>query len=215
MTPPPRSPRSEVLGIPTSCAKFVLPESVWLRGGEEELGSKQTVLRVDAEVVPALGAGQQTAMHTVVEVSARDVEIGEPASLAARAEWAKTLRLELGTKKGTRAKFPRECRIARALALELLGNRAPVSLYTLKQIRDVADPGKACYQSLVRVPRVFDEVSDVREIEETIRVRIHEFPTLKLVEDLGIVADIIQEEGIGIVVRGAGDSALLHPSDHR
>ena len=75
----------------------------------------------------------------------------------------------------------------------------PFSLYTLKQIRDVADPLKACYQSLVRVPRILDEVFDLREIDETLRVRIHEFPSLKLVQQLGIVARTVREGGAGIV----------------
>ena len=97
-----------------------------------------------------------------------------------------------------KAQFPKACKIARALALELLGNKVPVSLYTLKQFRDVVDPDKACYQSLVRVSRVFDEIFDVREIEETIRVRIHDFPTLKVVESLGILAKTIHQGGTGI-----------------
>ena len=63
----------------------------------------------------------------------------------------------------------------------------------------MTDPDKACYQSLVRVSRVFDEVFDLREIDETLRVRLHEFPSLKLVERLGIVARTVREEGAGIV----------------
>ena len=51
-------------------------------------------------------------------------------------------------------------------------------MFALKQFRDVVDPAKACYQSLVRVSRAFEEVVDLREIEETLRVRIHDFPTL-------------------------------------
>ena len=187
--------RVEVLGIPTLCATFAQPKSAWMAAGVPTLDSKQHLLRVDAEVVPALGEGQQAATHPLVEISTDDYEAGV-AELASRdipRAWADLLVSELRTKKATKAQFPLECKIARALALELLGNQAPVSLYTLKQFRDVVDPNKACYQSLVRLPKQFDEIFDVREIEETIRVRIRDFPSLSIAESLGIVATKINE----------------------
>jgi hypothetical protein len=215
--------RNEVLGIPTLHARFVRPSSVWLEEGKEDLDTRQTLLRVDAEVYTALHAGQSAAIYPLIEISARDFAgIGEPDSRANPSEWAEVLRSEKASKKNTRHAHRDQMEIARALALELLGNpslttcdrdnrrrerpatglsddRVPVSLYTLKQIRDVTDPLKACYQSLVRVPRIFDEVFDLREIEETLRVRIHEFPSLQIVERLGIVAKTVREEGAGIV----------------
>ena len=192
--------RAEVHGIPTTRATFVRPESVWLGTGETDVGGPQVTLRLEAEVIPALGVGQKTIMRPVIEISQRDsgAGIGEASSHATPAEWAKTLLEELDAKKRTKKTRRSDCNIARALALELLGNKVPVSLYTLKQFRDVADPTKACYQSLVRVSRLFDEVLDLREIEETIRVRIHDFPTLKLVESLGIWAKTLGEEGGGV-----------------
>ena len=115
--------RTEVLGIPTLRAEFVRPQSVWLQEGEADLGAKQTLLRVDAEVFTALYAGQQAAMHPLIEVSARDFAgIGEPDSRATPAEWARLLRLELESKKPPGKNARREFRIARALALDLLGN---------------------------------------------------------------------------------------------
>jgi hypothetical protein len=216
--------RTEVLGIPTLHARFVRPSSVWLEAGTDDLDAKQTVLRVDAEVYAALHAGQSATTYPLVEISERDFAgIGEPGSRADPAEWARVLRSERDSKRDTKAEHPRDFAIARALALELLGNpsltapdrpaergrgqaaegrsddRVPLSLYTLKQIRDVTDPLKACYQSLVRVPRIFDEVFDLREIDQTLRVRIHEFPSLRLKERLGIVANTVHEPGAGIV----------------
>jgi hypothetical protein len=46
--------RVEVLGIPTISATFVRPESVWLAEGEPSSRALQTLLRLDAEVIPAL-----------------------------------------------------------------------------------------------------------------------------------------------------------------
>ncbi len=203
--------RTEVLGIPTLRAEFVKPQSVWLQEGETDLSAKQTLLRVETEVFTALRAGQQAAMYPLVEISERDFAgIGEPTSLVNPEDWANILTGELNGKNTVKRERWMDLKIARALALELLGNRSltaidptddrmPVSLYTLKQFRDVADPGKACYQSLMRVPLMFDEIFDVREIEETLRVRIHEFPSLKIVETLGIEAKTVHEGGAGIV----------------
>src|SRR6185369_13893498 len=47
--------RSEVLGIPTNRAAFVSPENVWLKEADTDLGVKQTLVRMDIEVFPAIG----------------------------------------------------------------------------------------------------------------------------------------------------------------
>jgi hypothetical protein len=193
--------RSEVAGIPTDRATFVWPSSTWLSEEEGDLGAKQTLLRMDVEVLPAIGVGQQTAVHPVVQISSGDTGSGgdEAGSRTTPGMWARTLKRELEDKKAVKRDRRDDCVISRALALELLGNRVPISLYTLKQIRDVADPGKACYQSLVRVSRILHEVFDLREIEETLQVRIHDFPTLQVVESLGIIATQRAEEATGII----------------
>ena len=78
---------------------------------------------MDAEVYTALHAGQSATTYPLIEISARDFAgIGEPDSRANPAEWAEILRSELDSKKDTKRGFWRQCRIARALALELLGN---------------------------------------------------------------------------------------------
>ena len=192
--------RTEVLGIPTLRANFVRPASVWLQEGELNFDAKQTLLRVEAEVFTAFHVGQQASKHPLLEISSRDdgSVAGQWESRENPIEWAEKLRLELETKKRTAEEHLDEYNRARSLALEILGNQVPVALYTLKQFRDAADPGKACYQSLVRVSRIFDEIFDIREIEETLRVRIHDFPSLPLVETLGIVANPIREDGTGV-----------------
>lgn len=193
--------RFEIQGFDARTASFVRPESVWLKEGEASVDPKQTLLRVDAEVWTAYGTGQKAAMQPLIDISSRDVTLGlgDADEGAERSDWSWILRLEHGLKVGTKARFPVACKHARALALELLGNRTPFALYTLKQFRDVHDPDKACYQELVRVPRVLSEVLDIQEIEETLIVRIQDFPSLKLVETLGIVAPAIPESGAGIV----------------
>lgn len=193
--------RSEVQGIDARTATFVRPESVWLQEGESQVSSNQTVLRVDAQVWPALGAGQEATIQPVIEISqdpSDELTSIEPPD--ARYQWVKEVRRELKGKKETKANFPKCCKVARALALELLGNQAPINLYTLKQFGDVQDPGKACYQELLRIPRKLEKVVDVREIEEsTLEVHIHDYPSLKIKEILGLVATSVDAGGAGLV----------------
>lgn len=195
--------RFEVQGIAALTAKFVRPESVWL-SEEGQVDPKQTLLRVDTEVFSALGAGIKATTQPLIEISRDDTDAGLGDAPDSPWKWAEELRLELGTKKGTKIRYFRDMKVARALAIELLGNQTPICLYTLKQFRDVADPDRACYQSLVRVPRVLTEVFDVREIENTLTVRIHDYPSLNIVEVLGIRAARLEDSSSGIVYSAQG-----------
>jgi hypothetical protein len=115
--------------------------------------------------------------------------------------WCAVLREELARKKLLDAKERTHDNLQDmlALSLELLGNRQPFSLYTVKQFRDVGDPDRACYQEIVRVPRSFGSVYDLREIEEPLVLRLHEFPTQPLVEILGLVGQNVSDPDTGIV----------------
>lgn len=61
----------------------------------------------------------------------------------------------------------------------------------LKQFRDAGQPECACYQSLVVVPWT---ISDVRTtpFQHEIRVRIYRYPSLPLVETLGLIAEKVE-----------------------
>ena len=199
--------RTEVLGIEEFTANFVRPESVWLGTEEGDPGgaARQTLLRVDAEILPALGQGQKAVIRPVVEISRGDADagFGEDASRDAPFQWAEALRLEQGTKNSIKVGFPDDLQVARALALELLGNETPVSFYTLKQFRDIVDPNKACYQSIVRVSRTLRD-ADVRELEQTVVVRLHDYPSINIVETLGIQAERVPH------VRRHNDSGIVY-----
>lgn len=195
--------RLEVQGIPAMAAEFVRPESVWL-SEEGQIDPEQTFLRVDAEVFSAMGKGQKATMQPLVEISVDDLDAGLGDTPDRAWKWSADLRLELATKKAAKQQHFADLKVARALALELLGNQAPACLYTMKQFRDVTDPDRACYQALVRVPRVLAEVFDVREIEETLVVRIHDYPSLNIVEALGIQATSLEDNSSGILYAAQG-----------
>jgi hypothetical protein len=191
--------RSEVLGIPTVAATFIEAESSWMAEDGPSPTARQTLLRVDAEVLPVIGEGEKTQKRTIVEI------VGGPAVDASGMGWRNSdvrfsgiLREELRRKKKTAAQRPDEMKRGRALALELLANRSPIALYTMKQFRDNADPDNACYQSIVRAHNKFVEVLDMREIEQPLVVRIHDYPTQQLVNTLGLIGKAITGDGLGI-----------------
>jgi hypothetical protein len=99
--------------------------------------------------------------------------------------------------------------VGRALALEPFANKSPFTLYTLKQFRDVQNPEKACYQSLLRIPRVLNSVE--KEQDHSVTVRIFDYPDFHIVKDLGILAHPLREKtaGIGYIARGE-EPFMLH-----
>jgi hypothetical protein len=90
-----------------------------------------------------------------------------------------------------------------AFALQFLSGERPFTLFTLRQIRDAADPDRACYQSLVRVRRKLTTF-EIREIEKNLVVRLQNPPSLRIVDILGL-------EGVAVPGDGAGTAYLLHP----
>lgn len=189
--------RLEIQGIVAGTAQFVRPQSVWL-GEEGRTDPKQTLLRVDMELLPALGQGQKASFQPAIEISKDDPEIGLGPAPDTPWRWAEDIRHELGMKKAAKQEHFVQLKIARALSLELLGNQTPFSIYALKQIRDVTDPNRTCYQSLVRVPRVLREVFDLEEIEETLAIRFYGYPSFDVVKTLGLKAARLEDRTAGI-----------------
>lgn len=191
---------SEVLGIPTTSARFIEAESSWMSEEGPSSDAHQALLRVDAEILPAVGEGERTQKRTIVEIvgGTPPADTNEMAWRNTGERWGSILREELHRKKETASRHEAEMNDMRALALELLGNRVPLALYTLKQFRDNADPDNACYQSLVQISETLYEVLDIREIERPITIRMHDFPTQALVQTLGLIGKPVRGDGFGI-----------------
>jgi hypothetical protein len=159
------------------------------------------LLRLEAEVLPAIGQGAEAVQRPIVEIDSG------PSPAFKRPTWkveayrlGSILNAELERKKRIGAKGSGELmREARALAMALLCFKKPFACYTLKQYRDVAEPDKACYQSLVCVPWTLTKVLDIREIETPISVRIHEYPSEPLMKHLGLVGSLVVEAEGGVV----------------
>lgn len=186
---------AEVLGIPTSNAEFIVPENNWMTHQGPSREAVQVLLELQAEVMPVVGRGEKSQRRRILTVEAGDVEeLGDPVEWRVIADrWGEVLTDELRRKKDLKTSGVLDD--ARALALEVLGNAEPVSYFTLKQFRDVADPTRACYQSLVRIRRTLREVIDMREIERPLTVRITDYPTLPIVQALGLVGRVVESGG--------------------
>ena len=191
---------TEVLGIPTIGARFDDAESSWMSEEGPANDAAQTLLLVDAEILPAVGEGERTQKRRIVEImQGRPIEADSPVAWRVIGDrWAATLRHELERKYATRGKNEQEMHTARALGLGLLGNGVPLSVFTMKQFRDNADPDVACYQSIVQIQRTLIEVLDLREIEEPLVIRMHDFPTQPIVATLGLVGKPIRDDGVGV-----------------
>ncbi|MEO5818044.1 MAG: hypothetical protein ABIT20_22435 [Gemmatimonadaceae bacterium] len=191
---------TEVLGIPTIGATFDEAESSWMSEEGPAWDSAQTLLLVDAEILPAVGEGERTQKRRIVEImQGRPVEAADPLAWRITGDrWSAVLRHELARKNATKQASGDALETARAMGLQMLGNRVPFSVFTMKQFRDNKDPDFACYQSIVRIQRTLIEVLDLREIEAPLVIRMHDFPTQPLVQTLGLIGKPIKDDGIGV-----------------
>jgi hypothetical protein len=191
--------RSEVLGIRAEPATFRLPDTTWV-GSQESLSEmRQDLLHLRVEVFPALGEGQEAERRDIVSLVQGELGFnnGRDAWRPWFGPWASKLKDELERKKRLEWNNFESLRNLLALSLEVLGNRQPFSLYTVKQFRDVEDPDVACYRSVVRIPRWFSTVFDLREIEDPLIVRMHNYPTHPIVDVLGLDHLDVSDPGSG------------------
>ncbi|APR81137.1 Hypothetical protein A7982_06484 [Minicystis rosea] len=192
---------SEVSGIPTVQVAIESPASTWLDDAGPSDASERRLLRMVAEVLPVLGEGQKTENRDLVEVrSGLVLPPSDRTSWRLVSEgWGRRLKDDLGRMRTIAAREHDEFRDARALALEVLANGAPINVLTMKQFRDGDDPDAACYQSLVQIRHRLRSVRDVREIESRLYVRIHDYASQPIARTLGLVPKRVCTEGSSAV----------------
>ena len=204
--------RHEVQGIKSHISEFIRPANDWLSSTSPRLPNIQQLLTVNAEVMPALGVGEQSRTRTIVEIAAitKEEEIvphkpGDDCNSALTASEDSQLTEgdlthQAQRDKNETAKKMQELHdLVLALSSDLLLNQVPFEYYTLKQFRDVSTPSRACFQSLQRIPRTMDSPETISKVDEKLLVRIHDFPTLKIVEKLGIKGTALPAAGSGVV----------------
>lgn len=172
---------SEVYGMSAIQATIANTRGDWL---ERDPDARGQLLHIEAEVLPAVGEGQKSRREQVVA-------IGE------LQHWRDPV---TSTRESRRsAKLHQESYEARRCPPEggagsdgasnvqrVLKGIDPWTLFTLMQVRDAAEPSKACYQALHRIRLA---TKDDPQLWRTRRlyVDITEYPTLALVDQLGLV----------------------------
>jgi hypothetical protein len=185
---------TEVLGWPTTKGTFFHPQTTWMQDPQD--GARSSVLRVEAEIIPSLAEGQEAVQRAVLEVVKGTLELAKDADRLAD-QWSDALREEIQRKNRTHYENPADLMSARALSLELVAKGRPINIFTMKQFRDVFEPERACYQSIVRIPRTIQHVHDMRAFKEPLSVRVQEYPSQPIVSLLGLEATLTGEQGGG------------------
>jgi hypothetical protein len=175
----------EVNGWAACKAQITTPENSWL-GNQGPFADVKPLMEIKAKVLPALNLDQKTELRTIVEVVDGPLTFwNDHLTWKHIADtWGRPLKAELEQMDAmeTSSDFTG----LRALAVEILGNRAPVNQISLKQFRDTEEPDSVCYQALVCSETVIDRIWDIREIEDRTHVKIHRYPALPIVEMLGL-----------------------------
>lgn len=201
---------SEVLGISTLRATIDHPANTWM---QDAVGAPPSaLLRVLAPVLPSVGDGQAIEERVVIQVWQGEMPALDATETLTPSikEWGAKLNADRTRKRRMKQTHADELQLGRALAVRVLTGATPWHLFVLKQFRDAGQPERACFQSIELLPRVFDEVISLEEIETPMHVRLHEYPTIPLVSRLGLVGLKAEdsEDGVTYHVRPIRPFAL-------
>jgi hypothetical protein len=186
----------EVNGRPTLEASIDSPPDVWLN--ESGPVRPRKYLSLKTEAFEGFGQGDHVSEQTLIEIASADAldgsleanvpipsletETGEAnADTVARNS---LLEQKTGGNPGTASQ--QEDRTDRPDLLKMLADTFPIHWYTLKQYRDSDDSRKACYQALVDSKRTIKKAYDLRLITERVHIAVHRFPSLPIVDVLGL-----------------------------
>lgn len=205
----------EVNGRPAVKADIERPEDPWLttRGPEEG----RRLLKLEADVFPALHLGQQAERRTLIEIdgncqwpydhtqneSGRDdvrPDTEDAGWQMVSEKWGDELRREVKHKAGYLEHHETELRNAKAMALEILAHGAPVNWIHVKQYRDACETQTACYQAVVHTRRSITPLrKEIQEIKDSVAVRLHKYPGQPIAETLGLKIAQLESSGGSVV----------------
>lgn len=187
---------SEVLGLEAEESRVISPPDSWLGESGPATSTSRQLLDVVTRVFPAVNAGQKAVERSVVQAMYGDIlPYNDDVRWRFVAEdWGRTLVDEYQRKTGIAGDSSDEFLAGQALALELLCNKEPFGILTLKQFRSAERPSEACYQSLVNVPIRIEQIYDLREISDLVHVKVRNYPSLPIMDKLGLKAKWVSTE---------------------
>lgn len=191
---------AEVSGLPMVKSELDSPSNPWMADAGPSAATKRALLSASTMVLPVIELGQKAVDRVVVEVLEGEPipEEDERRWRSVSQGWAHALKADLAEQREKTQAAPAVFDKARAFALQILCQQRSIHLWTLKQFRDSEHPTKACYQAIVQIDREITEISQIEEIETSLYVGIHRYPTQPIVETLGLVtvAEQISQGGV-------------------
>ena len=168
----------EVQGVPAMDATIDTPGISWLSGG--------SLLRVKVDVFSALAAGLPTERRKLLSIAKLRDSLEKEIQKKRKAQGAKPPKPQpTPSTSETPPTGGSEPSLAQVTS-RILDGEAPLQLVTLKQFRDAEEPERACYQCLLLQPWRLTK-SKPRPFEDK-EIKIYRYPSLPLVEILGLVA---------------------------
>lgn len=176
----------EVDGRPIVFAALKSPGDTWLT--EDGPAADRHLLTLRTEVLPALFLGQKAEERVVLEIHQEEIcpAHDEEGWRKIAAQWGKPLLDDLQEKTRCVRQCQEEFSNLKALSFEVLAHEEPFNEVTLKQFRDATDPNAACYQAIVLSQRFLEEVYEIQEIKDRMHVRLYQYPSLPIVDILGL-----------------------------
>jgi hypothetical protein len=176
----------EVNGYNSIYATIESPADAWMT--PDGPIAQRRFLHLATEVIPALNVGQKATQRTLIEIDERDaLPLEDAVGWGVVADdWGRVVTDELKRKTHLATADVASFDAAKALALEILTQGAPVNRLIVKQYRDGEELDKACYQALVQATSTITSVYDLREMTSTVHVRVHQQPGHNIVEALGL-----------------------------
>jgi hypothetical protein len=170
----------EVNGRPTLKATIESPPDVWLNPSGPV--QPRHFLRLSTEVFKTFGEGEQVTEQTLIEIDALNLPDKSDTN-----EWLEILNDKLPTMLEDGKQQSDESQ-QRHLSLSQfpIDTDIPLNSLTLKQYRDAQHTTSACYQAVIATGVSVKRIYDSRAITEPVCIRLHRFPSLPIVDILGL-----------------------------
>ncbi len=186
--------RNEVDGAPTLRSHLNSPQNNWMETDGPASLHSQGLFETSALVLPELGVGAGASRETLLKIETGENNNDGDSNQQRQnlRSWGQALVDSLARKyaqRGVRSEQQTSneaFRFVRALALEMLAGKLPLTSFTLKQFRDAWEPDKACYQGLILGRRRIKKLHSVCEIEEPLLVTMARYPTQPIAKLLGL-----------------------------
>lgn len=174
----------------------------WLR--ESGPVRPRSLVTVKTLLMPALNVGQAAEMLDVIEISEKQPEeYNEDIEWSnIKAKWKPCLDQDYARKLKQRDENQGGGgRWAQMLQLfkNVSKNQAGLNFLALKQYRDTTWANRACYQSLVLLRKKITAIFNIQEMHKSKHVLIHKYPTLPIVETLGLKVKATDSEESSVV----------------